>query len=102
MSLHIFKTKTSTTSGIASATTAAAANPARSSYKIQNLGQNALFVKEGTGATTSNFSYVLAAGTANDNGTAGDYESPAGQVYTGAITIAGTSPRYVIIERSQD
>lgn len=102
MSLHIVKTKTTTRSGIASSTTAASANEARISYKIQNLGQNPLFVKEGSGATTSDFDHVLAAGTANDNGTGGSYESPAGQVYTGVITIAGTSPRYVIIQRTQE
>ena len=102
MSQTIQKLSRSTNSGIASATTAAAANEARVSYEIQNLGQNPLFVKEGASASATDFTRVLAAGTsANDNGTGGSYESPAGQVYTGVITIAGTSPRYVISEKSE-
>lgn len=102
MSTLIMKTRTTESSNIASATTAAAANPARVSYKIQNLGTNHLFVHEGSFASATVFSYVLAAGTVNDNGTGGSYESPPDQVYTGVITIAGTAPRYVIIERQEN
>ncbi len=102
MSLNVLKTKTTTGSGIASATTAAAANTARSSYFIQNLGTNPLFVKEGSGATTSDFTYILAAGSGNDDGTGASYDSLAGQCYSGIITVAGSSPRYVINERSED
>lgn len=99
MSQHFLRATVSTTSGIASATTAAQPNTARISYLIFNLGTNPLFVKEGASATTSDFSYVLGGGTVNDDGKGAAYESPAGQVYTGVITIAGTSPRYVIVER---
>lgn len=101
MSQTIQKLTQSTNSGIVSATTAVAANEARVSYEIQNLGTNALFVKEGASGSTSDFTRVLAAGTGNDNGTGGSYETPAGQVYTGVITIAGTSPRYIISEKSE-
>ena len=87
--------------GIASATTAATARTNRASYYIQNLGQNALFVREAAGASTTEFTYILSAGTVNDDGTGGSYESPALQSYTGIITIAGTSPRYVISERTE-
>lgn len=52
----------------------------------------------GSGASTSVFDFVLAAGTGNDNGTGGSYEERVGVVYTGEITIAGTSPRYVVTE----
>lgn len=102
MSFTIATTRTTTASGIASAATAAAANEARVGYLIQNLGTNPLFVKEGSGATTSDFSYILSAGTANDNGTGGNYETVSEQCYTGVITIAGTSPRYNIIQRTQE
>lgn len=95
------KLKTSDNSGIASAATAAVANEKRSSYFIQNLGQNPLFVKEGSGAAVDDFTVVLKAGTANDDGTAGSYESAALQCYTGIITIAGTAPRYIITEREE-
>lgn len=99
MSNFVMKTKKTVRSGIASSTTAADAEVGRVSYRIQNLGTNTLYVKEGTGATTSDFDFALSGGTGNDDGTGATYESPAGQVYVGAITIAGTSPRYVISER---
>jgi hypothetical protein len=102
MPQRIIRAKKSTNSGIASATTALAQNSARLSYSIQNCGTNPLFVKEGASASTSDFSYILAAGTGNDNGTGAKYESPSGQVYSGVITIAGTSPRYVIVERTEN
>lgn len=101
MSQTIQKLTRSTNSGIASATTALAANEARVSYEIQNLGTNALFVKEGSSASITDFTRILAAGTVDDNGTGGSYETPSGQIYTGIITIAGTSPRYVINERAE-
>lgn len=99
MSVDIYRAQVSSTSQIASSTTAAPANPARISYFIFNLGTNPLYVKEGASASTTDFSYVLAAGTVNDNGTGGAYESLSTQVYTGVITVAGTSPRYVITQR---
>ena len=102
MSFQLIPTQLSEGSGIASATSAASANPARISYTIQNLGTNALFVKEGAGASTSDFHRVLAAGAGNDDGSGGSYDSPSGQVYTGVITIAGTTPRYVLVEREMN
>lgn len=81
--------------------TAAEPNEARMSYKIQNLGTNVLFVKEGDSASTSDADHVLPGGSGNDDGEGGFYEMPAGQVYTGIITIAGTSPRYTIIQRQE-
>ena len=86
------------TPAIASDTTAKAVNTARIAWMIQNLGQNPLFVKRGTGASTTVFDVVLKAGTANDDGTGGIYIEGAGLGWTGIITIAGTSPRYVITE----
>jgi len=86
------------TPSIASAATALAANEARSAWSIQNLGTNPLFVRLGSGASTSVFHCVLKAGSLNDNGTGGSYSMEAGVVYTGIITVAGTSPRYVVTE----
>lgn len=102
MPSHTLHVRKSTNSGITSSTTPLSANPARASYYIQNCGQNPLFVKEGTGASTSDFSFILAAGSANDNGTGGAKESVAGECWTGAITVAGTSPRYTITERQEN
>ncbi|MBL0320495.1 MAG: hypothetical protein IPP74_14565 [Alphaproteobacteria bacterium] len=86
------------TPSIASAATALAANPARGAWMIQNLGQNALFVRLGAGASTSVFHAVLKGSSANDDGTGGTIAQEAGTVYTGEITIAGTSPRYTVLE----
>lgn len=59
---------------------------------IRNLGTNALFVKLGTGASTTDFHDVLAAGSANDDGRGAAIVI---DDYTGPVTVAGTSPRYI-------
>jgi len=100
--MHTAKLRKSVNSGIVSATTALAANPARISYFVQNLGTNPLFVKEGTGASVTDFTAICAAGTVNDNGTAGSIGSPSDSVFVGAISIAGTTPRYTITERAEN
>lgn len=103
MSKGILKTRKSINSAIlTSAGTGLAANPARTSYFVQNLGTNPLFVKEGTGASTTDFTFILAAGTGADNGTGGSKESISGQVYTGAVTFAGTTPRCIFTERIEE
>lgn len=89
---------TSNTPSIASDTTALAANSARGAWMIQNLGQNALFVRLGTGASSSVFHVVLKASTANDDGTGGSFAQEAGVIWTGIVSIAGTSPRYTVTE----
>lgn len=96
----ICQKSTANTPSIASAATALAANPARSAFQIQNLGTNPLFVLLGSGASTSIFHQVLKAGTANDDGLGGSFSMSAGTVYTGIVTIAGTSPRYTVLEIS--
>ena len=86
------------TPSIQSSATALAANTARIGWTIQNLGTNELFVLMGSGATTSVFHTVLKKGTGQDDGTGGSVGQETGVVYTGIITIAGTSPRYTVIE----
>ena len=58
---------------------------------IQNLGVNPLFVRRGTGATSSLFNYVLQAAGANDDGTGG---SVVIDDFIGVVSFAGTSVRY--------
>ena len=94
----ISQTTSANTPSIASSTTALAANSGRLGFSIQNLGTNALFVLLGTGASSTVFHTVLKAGTGNDDGTGGSYSMEAGVVYTGVVTIAGTSPRYTVTE----
>lgn len=86
------------TPSIASAATAIAANSKRLGWSIQNLGQNTLFVLLGTGASTTVFHWVLKAATANDDGLGGIVGQMEGIVWTGIITIAGSSPRYTAVE----
>lgn len=102
MSLHVMKTRTTSGTGILTAAgTALVASPARVSYKIQNLDTDALFVKEGSGASITDFTYVLAGGTLADDGTGGSYDSPSDQVYVGIITVAGTTPRFTASQRQE-
>lgn len=86
------------TPSIASAATALASNPNRLGWQIQNLGTNPLFVNLGGTASTTVFHMVLKGGTANDDGLGGSFGDMTGTVFTGTITIAGTSPRYTVLE----
>lgn len=86
------------TPSIASAATALAANSARSAWLIQNLGQNPLYVLLGSGASSTVFHFALKGSTANDDGTGGLHSEAEGIVYGGIVTIAGTSPRYTVLE----
>ena len=92
------RTLNSNTPAIASATTALASNPARAGWLIQNLGTNPLFVRIGASASTSLFHVVLKGGTGNDDGLGASFSQTEGTVFTGEISIAGTSPRYVVTE----
>jgi len=94
----ITTSQNSNTPSISSAATALAANPARIGWSIQNLGTNTLYVLLGTGASTTVFHYALKSGSGNDDGSAGSVTQTAGTVYNGPITVAGTSPRYTVLE----
>lgn len=89
---------TANTPAIIATATAIPANLNRGAWMIQNLGTNALFVLLGSGASTSVFHVVLKGGTGNDDGLGGLISQSSGVVYTGIITIAGTSPRYTTLE----
>jgi len=94
----ITTSQNSNTPTIASSTTAIAANTARIGWSIQNLGTNTLYVLLGSGASTSVFHYALKAGSGNDDGSGGSITQSAGAVYNGIVTIAGSSPRYTVLE----
>lgn len=91
-------TQNSNTPAIASDATALASNPARIGWMIQNLGTNTLFVRLGTGASTTVFHVALKAGSGNDDGSGGSFSQMEGVIFTGIISIAGTSPRYTVTE----
>ena len=93
-----YQTTNINTPAIVSAATALASNPKRLGWTIQNLGTNTLFVLLGSGASSTVFHTVLKAGTGNDDGTGGSVGQESGVVYTGIITISGSSPRYTVTE----
>lgn len=89
------KSTTASTPSIAADATALAANSSRKAWIIQNLGTDTLYVRLGSGATTSVFTVALRPGDANDDGK-GDVLSDV--IWQGAVTVAGTSPRYTATE----
>lgn len=98
MSMNINQTVCANVPTILTNTAGIPANDARAAWSIQNLGTNPLFVLRGTGASTSVFHTVLKGATAQDDGTGGFIAEEAGTIFTGIITVAGTSPRYVVYE----
>lgn len=98
MQLGLSLASQANTPAIVSNATALVANPERSAWMIQNLSTNALYVLLGAGASTSVFHVILKAGTATNDGTGGIISQESGTIYTGIITIAGTSPSYVVTE----
>lgn len=90
-----------TPSILTSAGTALAANRQRGAWQIQNLGTNPLFVLLGSGASTTVFHAVLKGGSVSDDGLGASFSQDSGCVYTGIITVAGTSPRFTVMELTQ-
>jgi len=83
---------------ITSAGTLLAANLNRTGLIIQNLnGTDPLFIKFGSGATSSDFDLILKRGTANDDGIGGTFSYDV-LSYTGIITVAGTTVRCTATE----
>ncbi len=97
----VYPTTAINTPSIASSTSALADSAGRRiAWSIQNLGMNVLYVLLGTGASTTVFHIALKAGTSNDDGTGGTCGQEEGVIFTGAISVAGTSPRYTVLEQS--
>ncbi len=81
--------------------TAAEVNPGRDAITISNMGTNVLYIALGPTteadgmATTSEFHFALKACAGNDDGTGGTVKV---DDFTGKISVAGTSPRYTVVE----
>lgn len=95
-----YRSQVTNVPSIQSSSTALNANAGRMGWFIQNLGTNTLYVLLGSGASTTVFHIPLKAGTSNDDGTGGSCSQETGIIYTGIITIAGTSPRYTVLEQA--
>lgn len=90
------KSSTANTPAIVTATgNALTANASRKSWRIQNLGTNALFVRMGASASTTVFHIVLKGGVGADDGNGGIIEDDS---WTGIISVDGTSPRFTVTE----
>lgn len=96
--LIVYQTGNVNTPSIATGVTALSANSKRNGFNIQNVGTNTLFVLLGSGASTTVFHVVLKAGTGASDGLGGSFSQTDGVVYTGLITVAGTSPLYTVLE----
>lgn len=91
-------TATANTPEILSAATALEANTSRLGFMIQNVGTNPLFVLFGDGCSTTVFHMVLKGGTGAKDGLGASFSQMDGLVYTGKVTVAGTTPSYVVLE----
>lgn len=74
-----------------------AARADRLHFKIQNLGTTVMYLKLGTGASASDFDFILPASYVQDDGHGGIVED-AGSMYTGIVSVFGTSIRYNVLE----
>lgn len=74
-----------------------ASNTARNKLLIQNTGTNPLFVNFGSTASSTVFHIVLKACSVASDGTGGSYES-GNVVWTGSVSVAGTTPTLVAWE----
>jgi hypothetical protein len=83
-----------------SAAIALAASSGRIGWGIQNQGTNhmAILMHNTENASATVFHKTLAAGTVNDNGTAGAYAEMSGDVWQGRVTVFGVALRYTVIE----
>lgn len=73
------------------------ASSTRRLWHIQNVGTNPLFVNLGGTASSTVYHFVLKGGTGDSDGNGGSVGQSSGVVFTGAITVAGTSPKYVVL-----
>jgi len=85
---------------VAVAGTAIASNVNRLGWQIQNVGSNALFVNYGGTASATVFHTVLKAGSGDSDGTGGSTGQMSGTIFTGTITVAGTTPKFVVLEHT--
>lgn len=75
-----------------------ASNENRYSWGVQNVGTNPLFIRLGGTASSTVYHRVLKGGTAASDGLGGSWDQEGSTVFTGSITMAGTSPKVVVTE----
>lgn len=75
-----------------------AANSKRKGFIIQNVGTGTIFIRFGTGASSTVFHIVLKGGTGDSDGNGGSYSQMEGTVFQGIISVAGITPKFVVTE----
>lgn len=83
---------------VTSAGTALAENADRAAWSIQNVGTNPIFVNLGGTASATVFHFIIKGGTGDSDGLGAMVSQTSGTVFTGKITVAGTSPKFVVME----
>lgn len=95
----VYQTKQiNTPSIVTQAGTALAANTERRGWSIQNVGTNPLFICLGATASSSVFHWVIKGGSGDSDGLGGIVSQTDGTVFTGLITVAGTTPKFTVME----
>lgn len=93
----VARTQNVNTPSIQTGATALAANPARLFWQMQNVGQGPIRVCLGGTASATVFHFVLKGGSADNDGL-GAISAIELSSFTGAVTIDGTTPKYVVLE----
>ena len=83
---------------VTSAGDIAVANNDRYSWAIQNVGTNPLFIRLGGTASSTVYHYVLKGGTGASDGLGGSVSQEGSTVFTGNISVAGTTLKAVLTE----
>lgn len=97
----IVKTQNSNTPTVATSTTVLAANSARIGWQIQNQDTTILYVYLGSGASASQYHFVLKACTGVHDGLGGSFSQGNGVVYTGVVSCFSTgTPSYTVLEQA--
>ncbi len=94
----VYQTKQINTPAILTDATGIPTNSDRRAWSIQNVGTNPLFIRLGGTASSTVFHFVLKGGTGDSDGIGAMISQTVGVIFTGAISVAGTSPKYVIME----
>ena len=94
----IFQTVQINTPAILTDATGIAANTERKGWSIQNQDTDVLYVRLGGTASDTVFHFVLKGCAAAKDGTGGSISQTSGTIYTGVISVAGTTPSYTVME----
>jgi hypothetical protein len=96
MNIQTAKSSPNSTTSPATATTVLAANLDRKRFTIQSQDDEVLYLKLGTGASSSDYHITLSAGSGAADGTGGIFTNDG---YQGAVSVAASgTPSYSVIE----